>query len=284
MSKIITWQKSALLLFFLLILPVGAAGPEGAGRNPDRAGFYSYRVVRSYPHDRGAFTQGLAYDDGYFYEGTGLYGHSTLRKVVPTTGAVVRNIPIAPSLFGEGVAVSGERIIQLTWLSRTGFVYKKDSFELTDKFSYDYEGWGATSNRKELIISDGTSLLHFWDLENLHETRTVRVHDGSNPVEGLNELEYVRGDIYANVWPTNYIAVINPETGSVKGWLDMSGLLPTIDSRGADILNGIAYDEKGNRLFVTGKLWPKIFEIELIGKKNADSLPGCNDFYPYPSF
>jgi glutamine cyclotransferase len=256
-----------MFLFLLSSMPVWAAGSDGKRLNPNGAAFYSYRVVRSYPHDCESFTQGLAYDAGFFYEGTGLYGHSTLRKVVPATGVVVKKISMSPRFFGEGVAISGDRIIQLTWQSRTGFVYKQDSFELIGKFSYDYEGWGVTSNKKELIISDGTALLHFWDLKTLQETRTVRVHDGGHPVTGLNELEYVQGDLYANVWPTNYIVVVNPETGRVKGWLDMSGLLSALDSQGADVLNGIAYDEEGNRLFATGKLWPKIFEIELIGKK-----------------
>jgi len=267
MSKGTTWRRTALFLLLLLSLSAGAQGQSGERRNPGGAGFYSYRVVRSYPHDRSAFTQGLAYDGGFFYEGTGLNGHSTLRRVDPNSGSVIKKISLSPSFFGEGIAVSGNRIIQLTWLSKTGFVYKKSSLELIGKFSYNHEGWGATSNKKELIISDGTALLHFRDSDDLRETKTVRVHDGRYPVKGLNELEYVRGDIYANVWPTNYIAVINPATGSVKGWLDMNGLLSVSDSPGVDVLNGIAYDAKGDRLFVTGKLWPKIFEIELINKK-----------------
>lgn len=255
-----------LLLLLFPVLSAASGGEKGERRNPNGAGFYSYRVVRSFPHDRGAFTQGLVYDGGFFYEGTGLNGRSTLRKVDPASGGVIKAISLAPSFFGEGVAIFGNRLIQLTWLSRTGFVYKKDTFELIGKFSYAYEGWGATSNNQELIISDGTDLLHFWSADKLRETRTVRVHDGRYPVTGLNELEYVRGDIYANLWPTNYIAVINPQTGSVKGWLDMDGLLPAAEGKGADVLNGIAYDSRRNRLFVTGKLWPKIFEIELINK------------------
>jgi glutamine cyclotransferase len=265
-AKWITWRRTALLLIFLTSASSAAQGQGGQRGNPGGAGLYSYRVVRSYPHDPGAFTQGLVYDGGFFYEGTGLYGHSTLRLVEPASGGVVKKISLAPSFFGEGIAVSGNRIIQLTWKSRTGFVYKKDSFELIGKFSYDHEGWGATSDPKELIISDGTSLLHFWDPHDLREKRRVSVHDGHYPVKGINELEYVQGDIFANVWPTNYIAVINPVTGRVKGWLNMSGLLSATEARGADVLNGIAYDAKRDRLFVTGKLWPKIFEIELLNK------------------
>jgi glutamine cyclotransferase len=258
------------IVFLLLItlLPVAARAGDNVARrmNPGGAGFYSYRVVRSYPHDRSAYTQGLVYDGAHLYEGTGLYGHSTLRMVTLASGEVVRKIQLLPIFFGEGVAVTGDRIFQLTWQSRTGFVYKKGSFKLIDKFTFDYEGWGATANKSELVVSDGTSLLHFWDTLFLREKNTVRVFDGRNPVNGLNELEFVRGDIYANVWPTNYIAVINPATGMVKGWLDMNGLLSAIESRGVDVLNGIAYDEKRNRLLITGKLWPKIFEIEVIGK------------------
>jgi len=270
MLRRIAWQRAALpLLLFLFFLSGWTQGISGAGGiNPGGAGFYSYRVVRSYPHDRGAFTQGLVYDGGFFYEGTGLNGRSTLRRVEPNSGKVIKNVSLSPSFFGEGIAVYGNRIIQLTWLSKRGFVYEKDKFELIGQFSYEHEGWGATSNGRELIVSDGTSLLRFWNKDDFRETRTVRVHDGRYPVNGLNELEYVRGDIYANVWPTNYIAVINPATGSVKGWFDMGRLLSATEAQGVDVLNGIAYDAKGDRLFVTGKLWPKIFEIESINKRS----------------
>jgi glutamine cyclotransferase len=258
--------KTVFLL--VVLIPVAAwSGDDGVRRmNPGGAGFYSWRVVRFFPHDRTAWTQGLVYDRGHLYEGTGLYGQSTLRKVKLNSGEVVKKNKLLPIFFGEGVAVSGDRIFQLTWQSRTGFVYKKGTFELLDTFGYDHEGWGATVLHEELAISDGTALLHFRNISSLQEKRTVRVFDGRHPVTGLNELECVRGDIYANVWPTNYIAVINPASGSVKGWLDMNGLLTADESRGVDALNGIAWDEKQNRLFVTGKLWPKIFEIEVIEK------------------
>lgn len=256
----------------LLILVMHAfpaeAGESGAKRmHPGGAGFYAYRVIRSYPHDRNAFTQGLVYADGFLYEGTGLYGHSTLRMVNLSSGRVVREIALAPSFFGEGVAVLDDRIVQFTWRSHTGFVYDRKTFEPVGKFFYDYEGWGATICKDKLVVSDGTSLLHFWDTRPFRETKTMRIHDGGRPVEGLNELECVKGDIYANVWPTNYIVVINPETGSVKGWLDMQGLLSGADARGADVLNGIAWDEKEDRLFVTGKLWPRIYEIKVVNQR-----------------
>lgn len=256
-----------LLVLVLHAFPAGAQEADAKRVHPGGAGFYEYRIIRSYPHDKDAFTQGLVYADGFLYEGTGLYGHSTLRMVELSSGRVVRKISLAQSFFGEGVAVFGNRIVQFTWRSRTGFVYNRDTFEPLGKFSYDYEGWGATNCKKKLIVSDGTSLLHFWDTNPFRETKTMRIHDGGHPVEGLNELECVNGDIYANVWLTNYIAVINPETGGVKGWLDMKGLLSGSDARGADVPNGIAYDEKGDRLFVTGKLWPRVFEIKVVNQR-----------------
>lgn len=263
-------MASQAALLWLLLLPVVSVA--GQDESPEKriqggANFYNYCVVRSYPHDRGAFTQGLAYDGGFFYEGTGLYGRSTLRRVKPDSGKIIKMVSLSSSYFGEGVAIFGNRVMQLTWLSQTGFVYDKGSLKLIGKFSYDYEGWGMTSGNGELIVSDGTDTLHFLNPENFRETKKIRVHDGCLPVTGLNELEYCRGDIYANVWPTNYIVVINPLTGQTKGWLDMTGLLSSSDSRGVDVLNGIAYDIKGDRLFVTGKLWPKIFEIKLSEKR-----------------
>lgn len=256
-----------LLFLFLQAFPAGAGEVVSKPMHPGGACFFTYKVIRSYPHARDAFTQGLVYADGFLYEGTGLYGRSTLRMVKLSSGDVVKKMPLAPSFFGEGVAVLGKRIIQLTWRSRTGLVYNRDTFELIEKFSYDYEGWGATYCKNKLIVSDGTSLLHFWGTSPFRETKTVRVFDGGYPVEGLNELECVKGDIYANVWPTHYIVIIDPETGGVKGWLDMKGLLQGNDARGADVLNGIAYDEKGDRLFVTGKMWPKVFEIKVMNPR-----------------
>ncbi|MBU2055357.1 MAG: glutaminyl-peptide cyclotransferase [Proteobacteria bacterium] len=231
---------------------------------PGETPSYDYRVVRTYPHDRQAFTQGLACADGVFYEGTGLHGRSSLRKVDRASGRVLKEVRLEPHYFGEGIAVFGDRIVQLTWRSQIGFVYDKKTFRLLEKFSYPGEGWGLTHDGKRLIMSDGTAVLRVLDPKDFRETAKISVHDERGPVAGLNELEYVRGAIYANVWPTDEIAVIDPRTGRVKGWIDLQGLLDKGDSPGVDVLNGIAYDALGNRLFVTGKLWPKVFELRLI--------------------
>jgi glutamine cyclotransferase len=226
---------------------------------------YTYKVVDTYPHDPKAFTQGLAFDGGFLYEGTGLYGQSTLRKVELTSGKVIRNVRLPKRFFGEGIAVFGQQIIQLTWRSKLGFVYGKRDFELHQSFAYPTEGWGLTHDGTRLIMSDGTATLHFLDPRNFREIDRIEVFDETGPVPGLNELEYVRGEIYANVWRSDRIARIAPATGRVIGWIDLSGILPAQDRRArVDVLNGIAYDPARGRLFVTGKLWPKLFEIELL--------------------
>jgi len=256
------------ILVCLALLPVvlWAQNVGDEGLIPSVTNVRPYRVIRSYPHDRQAFTQGLAYEGGFFYEGTGLHGRSSLRKVDPASGHVLKEIRLEPSHFGEGIAVFGERIVQLTWLSHLGFVYDKTSFRLLSTFAYPWEGWGVTHNGERLILSDGTNALRFLDSQNFREVATLGVHDERGPVTGLNELEYVQGVIYANVWPTDRIAVIHPRTGRVEAWLDLRGLLGKADSQGADVLNGIAYDAWGGRLFVTGKLWPKVFEIQSPGR------------------
>jgi glutamine cyclotransferase len=272
MFKWTTARWPMLLCLCLTPLVLGLGGErlqilprQGAEqRIPGKAEFHPYRVVRSYPHDRNAFTQGLVYDGGFFYEGTGLHGRSTLRKVDPASGRVIKEVGLPPSFFGEGVAVFGNRIFQITWKSQVGFVYDKSSFRLLQKFSYPHQGWGVTHDGKRLIISDGSSVLHLLDPKDFRETGILRVHDDRGPVEGLNELEYVRGAIYANVWPTDNVAVIDARTGRVKRWIDLKGLLAKEDLQGVDVTNGIAYDAEGDRLFVTGKFWPKLFEIKLI--------------------
>jgi glutamine cyclotransferase len=226
---------------------------------------YTYRVKQTYPHDPGAFTQGLVYEDGFFFEGTGLYGRSSLRKVVPETGEVTRMHPLESRYFGEGITIFGNRIIQLTWVSRTGFVYDKERFERLRSFTYSTSGWGITHDGRRLIMSDGTPTLYFRDTETFEEVGRVEVRDDMGPVTRLNELEYVEGEVYANVWDTDLIARIDPESGRVVGWIDLTGLLAGRERLGADAaLNGIAYDSYGKRLFVTGKRWPKLFEIETV--------------------
>lgn len=226
---------------------------------------YGYKAINAYPHDKRAFTQGLVFEDGFLYEGTGLVGRSTLRKVELETGKVVKGRKVGDEYFGEGITIYGNKIIQLTLRARVGFIYDKESFELLGQFNYPTEGWGITHDGKSLIRSDGTSTLYFLNPETFEQTGRIEVADSDGPVTGLNELEYVQGQIYANVWRTDRIARIDPKTGRVTGWIDLAGLLGT-EARGqlVDVLNGIAYDADNGRLFVTGKLWPKLFEIELI--------------------
>jgi glutamine cyclotransferase len=226
---------------------------------------YGYRVVNVYPHDRSAFTQGLVYLDDIFYESTGLRGESSLRKVDPESGEILQYLALPPQLFGEGIAVFEDRIVQLTWQSHIGFVYDKKSFELLETFEYPTEGWGLTHDGSRLIMSDGTETLHFLDPETFEEIDQVQVFGAWGPVAMLNELEYIEGEVYANIWLTDRIARIDPVSGQVTGWIGLTGLLgPEGREPGVDVLNGIAYDAETDRLFVTGKLWPKLFEIELI--------------------
>ena len=227
---------------------------------------YSYNIVNTYPHDPDAFTQGLVFEDGVLYEGTGLYGRSSLRRVELETGYVLQIHELSDQFFGEGITIYGDELTQLTWQSHIGFVYDKNSFELLQEFNYPTEGWGITYDGTRLIMSDGTSTLHFLDPQTFEEIGHVEVFDSDGPVTRLNELEYVLGEVYANVWQTDWVARIAPETGRVIGWIDLGGLLSAEDrSEPVDVLNGIAYDAQSDRLFVTGKLWPKLFEIELIG-------------------
>lgn len=228
---------------------------------------YSFRVVNVHPHDPTAFTQGLVYQDGIFYEGTGLRGQSTLRKVDPASGQVLQRIRLPDQYFGEGIAILGQRLYQLTWQENTGFVYDKDSFDLLGTWRYEGEGWGLTTDGQRLIMSDGSHELRFLDPETLAELGRVAVLDGDGqPVPRLNELEWVEGEVWANVWQTDLIARIDPNSGRLLGWIDLAGLLPDEDraAQRVDVLNGIAYDAATGRLFVTGKWWPKLFEIELV--------------------
>jgi glutamine cyclotransferase len=244
--------------------PSSATGPV-ATASQGGTPVYTYRIVNVYPHDRGAFTQGLVFADGGLYEGTGLRGSSALRRVDLESGKITQLRPLPPEYFGEGITVFGDRIIQLTWKARLGFVYDKASFELLATFRYPTEGWGLTHNGTELIMSDGSSTLHFLDPETFEETGQVQVFNEQGPVSMLNELEYVQGKVFAHVWLTDRIAIIEPGTGQVSAWIDLQGLLEAEDLiQPVDVLNGVAYDAAGDRLFVTGKLWPKLFEIELL--------------------
>lgn len=235
-----------------------------ATATPPFALTYRYRVVQTYPHDPGAFTQGLVLDNGRLYESTGLQGQSTLREIELVTGKVLRRHDLSARFFGEGLTVYQGRIIQLTLKSNVGFVYDKNTFELLQTFSYPTEGWGITHDGQRLIMSDGTSTLRFLDPEIFAENGRIEVYDDNGPVARLNELEYIRGEIYANVWPTNYIVRIAPDTGQVLGRVDFTGLLdPSSITHQVDVFNGIAYDPENDRLFVTGKFWPYLFEVKL---------------------
>jgi glutamine cyclotransferase len=236
---------------------------------PEVVPLYTYKIVNTYPHDRNAFTQGLVFEDGVLYEGTGLHGQSTLRKVELETGDILRILTLPAQFFGEGVTIYGNKLIQLTWQSNVGFIYDKESFELLQEFNYSTEGWGITHDGKRLIMSDGTSTLHFLDPETFQEIGQIEVYDRNGPVTKLNELEYVRGEIYANIWKTDRVARIAPLTGRVMGWIELENILSPEDrNHRVDALNGIAYDAKNDRLFVTGKFWPKIIEIEMISPDN----------------
>lgn len=237
--------------------------PAAQRRQVSFAPVSRYEIVRIYPHDRDAFTQGLVFADGILYEGTGRNGHSNIRKVKLETGEVLQTQKLESQYFGEGIALVGNSLVQLTWQSGVGFVYDKNTFARTRSFNYTGEGWGLTYDGTRVIMSDGTPTLRFLDPQTLKQTGILEVRDGSRPVDDLNELEVVKGEIFANVWTQDRIARINPKTGQVTGWIDLAGLLDPRDATGVDVLNGIAYDAAGDRLFVTGKLWPKLFEIKI---------------------
>lgn len=246
-----------------LVLMQGCGEPEQARRTPGVT-VYGYKVLHVYPHDREAFTQGLVYRDGDLFESTGLSGRSSLRRVRLETGEVTQRYTLAPAHFAEGLTDWGGKLIQLTLNSGVGFTYEMATFAANDTFEYSGAGWGLTHDGKQLIMSDGTSSLRFLDPATLKETGRVTVMHSGAAVTNLNELEFVEGEIYANIWPTNLIARIAPQSGQVTGWINLEGLLPTDASGSADVLNGIAYDGGRRRLFVTGKLWPVLFEIELV--------------------
>ena len=226
---------------------------------------YTYQVVRVYPHDPAAFTQGLQYLDGALYEGTGLNGRSSIRKVKLETGEVLQKYDLTSQYFGEGITVWKNDLIELTWQSGIAFVYDKTTFQPRRRFNYLGEGWGLTHDDVNLIMSDGTDRLRLLDPATFAERRRIQVTAGGLPIRNLNELEFVKGEIFANIWQTERIARIAPD-GRVVGWIDLGGLLAPSERAGLDVMNGIAYDAAKDRLFVTGKLWPKLFEIRLVKK------------------
>jgi glutaminyl-peptide cyclotransferase len=255
-------RSCILVLFFFVAASFTIAKPPSG--QPD-----AYQVVHVYPHDSKAFTQGLIYVDGRLYESTGLYGRSSLRMVDLSTGRVLQKYDLPAEYFGEGLTDWGSSLIQLTWEAHKGFVYDRFSFSLRRSFPYEGEGWGLTHDETQLIMSDGTPYLRFLDPKSFRETKRIRVIDeAGKPVQNLNELEYVHGEIYANIWQSNRIVRISPRTGKILGWIDLSGIIDKGELEGSDaVLNGIAFDATGNRLFVTGKLWPKLFEIKLDARR-----------------
>jgi len=247
-------------------VPLASPSPAPTLAAPTSPFYYTYRVVNVYPHDPEAFTQGLVFDAGQLYESTGLWGRSSLRRVALETGAVLKQHNLDAQYFGEGLALFRGRLFQLTWQNGVGFVYDATTFEPLRTWQYAGEGWGLTHDGEQLIMSDGSATLRFLDPDTLGVRRSIQVRDGKQPVDMLNELEYVNGEIFANVWQTDWVVRIQPESGRVIGWVDLSGLLTPEERATADVLNGIAYDPTGQRLFVTGKLWPKLFEIVLVPK------------------
>jgi glutamine cyclotransferase len=255
-----------LLRYILLASWLSAGGIAPAATAPGSPAPDGYQIVREYPHDPNAFTQGLVYVDGHLYESTGLNGRSSLRMVDLPTGRVLQHHELPAEYFGEGLTNWGASLVQLTWKAGTALVYDRFSFALQRTLHYAGEGWGLTQDGRSLILSDGSAVLRFFDPRSFREIRRLAVLDeNGHTVPDLNELEYVRGEIYANVWHTDRIARISPRSGRVLGWIDLSGLMDKSQVSDPDaVLNGIAYDSRFDRLFVTGKLWPKLFEIRVV--------------------
>jgi glutamine cyclotransferase len=257
------FRRPHLLAFFLFAVAVSTIAEPPVPRRAD-----GYQVVHGYPHDSQAFTQGLIFVDGHLYESTGLKGKSSLRMVDLSTGQVLQKFDLPTEYFGEGLTDWGSSLIQITWKEHTAFVYDRFSFSVLRTFQYEGEGWGLTHDETQLILSDGSSYLRFLDPKSFKETRRIRVSDETGqPIVKLNELEYLHGEIYANIWETDEILRISPRTGKVLGRIDLNGIIDkrTLTSPDA-VLNGIAYDSIGERLFVTGKLWPKLFEIKIVAQ------------------
>jgi glutamine cyclotransferase len=251
--------------------PGGPSSSSGSGGPPSSSAAHALqrlklRVVRVVPHDTTGFTEGLVWSGGKLYESTGLYGTSSLREIEPATGKILRKIEIPPGFFAEGLALIGDRLIQLTWRQGTAFVYSRQRFERTGELHYTGEGWGLTFNGKELVMGDGSDQLTFRDPATLKVLRTISVHLDGAPVQQVNELEWVDGKIYSNVWQTDEILRIDPATGEVEAVVDASGLLTEEERAGTDVLNGIAYDPVERHFLITGKMWPKMFVVDFVNE------------------
>ena len=259
-------RKKVQLLVILVIILVGLIYLYESQEKATLS-YYSISISETYPHDDQAFTQGLAIHDGYLYESTGLYGRSSLRKTELATGVVSEHVDLSDIYFGEGMTIMDDRIYQLTWKENTCFVYSLDDLTTLKSFSYPGEGWGLTNDGDHLILSNGSSTLSFMNPETFKVVKTIDVIYDDSPVPNLNELEHVDGVVYANIWKLDQIIMIDPRDGSTVGWIDLEGIETNLDStKGIDVLNGIAYNSDSGRLLVTGKLWPNIFEIELVPK------------------
>ena len=241
---------------------IGFTGQSATNNLPT----FTYRIVHVYPHDPNAFTQGLQYADGVLYEGTGLNGRSSIRRVALESGKVLQQRAVPPEHFGEGITVFKNDLFELTWQTHVAFVYDKTTFEPKKRFSFPGEGWGLTSDGTNLIMSDGSDELRVLDPATFAEKRRIKVTAAGQPLRNLNELEVVKHEILANIWQTDFVARIAPDSGKVTGYIDLRGLLTSSERANTDVLNGIAYDAARDRLFVTGKLWPKLFEIQVVAK------------------
>jgi glutaminyl-peptide cyclotransferase len=263
--KIQKFLLSIPVMYLLIACSVGQENSTAGTKSPAGVRSFTYEVINSYPHDPSAYTQGLVFHHDALYESTGLNGQSSIRKVELQTGKVIKKVDVASQFFGEGLALLKGRAYQLTWQTQKGFIYDTEEFRLLDTFSYTGEGWGLTHDGRSLIMSDGTPRIRFLNPDDFAVQRVINVNDGQMPIHQINELEYIKGEIYANIYTTNRIARIDPRSGKVTAWIDLSGLLSQQDrrQRHVDVLNGIAYDEARGRIFVTGKLWPKLFEIKL---------------------
>ncbi len=262
--------RNALALVFLVLIGSGCQTGAVANHSAENIAVnnsvlkYGYEIVYTWPHDKGAYTQGLIFHEGKLLESTGQEGRSSLRLVELQTGKVLKKVNVPRPYFAEGITLFKGRIYQLTWQHQLGFIYDAESFEKLGEFSYRGEGWGLTNDGSSLIMSDGTNRIRFLDPDNFQVNRTISVLEGGTPVDRINELEYVRGEIYANIWHKDRVARIEPQTGRLIGWIDLAGLRALSDAKDNEaVLNGLAYDESNDRLYVTGKLWPKLFEIRV---------------------